>query len=243
MIIDFHTVIHPYEMRGIRLEPDEFIERLDLYGIEKAAISAPFYLLSDYILGNELVKKWVKEHPSRLLGFANINPYFESEAVSELKRCRDWGFKGLGEYHSDLMDMPYDNYHSLKIIEEAVKLDMPVLFHTGEKCLATAKKVVEIFPEGKFVFAHIGNTKWRELLPFARGHQNLYLCTSGTMYERGFVEEAVKYAGEHRVIYGSDFIFIDPAICIGMIKAASISDSAKRKVLYENAAGLLRLEE
>jgi predicted TIM-barrel fold metal-dependent hydrolase len=241
MIVDFHTVVHPYEMRAIRFSVDEFIRALDQYGIDQAVVSAPFYYVSDYQLANAKVARWVRQFPDRLVGFATINPYFEKEALDELQRCVDAGFKGMGEYHADLMSLPYDSALSMKVLEKAVTLKLPVLFHTGERCLDGALSAAKAFPEGKFVFAHIGSDKWRELLPFIAAWPHVSLCTSGTIFECHYLTETLKYAGQDRVIYGSDFIYLNPALCIGMVRHADIPESVKEKIFWKNARRLLEM--
>jgi len=242
MIIDFHTVVHPYEMRALRYDVDAFVGALDEYGIARAVIGAPFYYVTDYKLANAKVLCWMKRYPDRLIGFATINPLFAEEAFEELARCLDAGMMGLGEYHADLMDMPYDAPLSLKLLDKAVALKIPVLFHTGAKSLPGACRVAELFPEGKFVFAHIGDDKWRELLPFIAPHRHVSLCTSGTIFETGYFSETLKQVGEDRLIYGSDFVYIDPAIFIGMITNASIPGHVKEKIFWKNAARLLEMK-
>ena len=69
------------------LSPEEYIATLDHHGIQKAVACVPFYLQSDYILGNRIVRKLIKNYPDRIIGFATSNPLFEKEAIDELQRC------------------------------------------------------------------------------------------------------------------------------------------------------------
>jgi predicted TIM-barrel fold metal-dependent hydrolase len=238
-VFDFHNVIHPYEMRTIRYTPEQYIEKLDRCGVEKAVITAPFYLLSDYVLGNDIIAEWCRKYPDRLVPFATINPYFGDEAIQELRRRADEGFAGVGEYHADLMSLSYDSPLSMGVLEEAIDLKMPVLFHTGCNCFESSVKIAGLYPEGKFVFAHIGDSRWQDMLPAVREYPNVHLCISGVVYERGFLTEALAQVGPDRILFGSDFVYLEPAIGMSMIESAPISAEDRRKILWENACRLL----
>jgi hypothetical protein len=53
------------------------------------------------------------------------------------------------------------------------------------------------------------------------------------------VTQAVKEIGAHRVLYGSDMPFHDPAFDMARIEYAKISDADKKLIMGENAKKLL----
>jgi len=217
MIIDAHTVWHTYEKQRIRFSAKEFIAALNRFEIERAMVCAPFYLRSDYILGNDRILELMDRYPEKVIGFCSLNPLFEEEAISELERCLKKGMKGI-KLHSDISKIPYDDPRTFPIVEKAIDMDIPLFLHTGEDSIEQAKFISCKFPEATFIFAHIGNKAWRKTISFAKDHQNIILCTSGLIFDRGFLEESVSAVGDERVVYGSDFVLVNPAINIGIVK-------------------------
>ena len=240
MIIDAHTCWHTYEMKGIRLSEKEYISVLDSFGIDKAVACCPFYLQTDFILGNDKILKLMKKYPTCIIGFATLNPLFGNEAIEELKRCIGEGMRGI-KLHCDLSQIPYDNPLTFPIIEKAIEFDIPVLLHTGEDSKEQAKFISQKYPEATFIFAHIGNRAWREMCSFAKKQKNIIFCLSGMIFERGFLEEAVSSVSDERVVYGSDFVFLNPAINLGIIKNSSLPEESKEKILGLNMKRILKL--
>jgi predicted TIM-barrel fold metal-dependent hydrolase len=240
MIIDAHTCWHTYEMKGIRLSEKEFVSALDRFGIDKAMVCTPFFLLTDYVLGNDRTLKLMKKYPDRILGFATLNPLFEKETISELERCVREGMKGI-KLHCDLSQVPYDNPLTFPVVEKAVEFDIPLFLHTGEDSISQTQYLARKYPEATFILAHIGNTAWHQMCDFARDQKNVVLCLSGGIFERDFLRKAVAEAGDDRVVFGSDFVFINPAANLGIVNSSGLSRKSKEKILGENIRRILKL--
>ena len=58
------------------------------------------------------------------------------------------------------------------------------------------------------------------------------------MMSRVWVERIVTEVGPDRVVWGTDFPFIDPIYVLGRLASVALSDEAKRKVFGETAAKL-----
>jgi predicted TIM-barrel fold metal-dependent hydrolase len=73
---------------------------------------------------------------------------------------------------------------------------------------------------------------------------NLYACICGP--RAGLVPYLVQTAGADKVIFGSDFGFTDWTILaefLDNVRESSVDRETLKRVLYKNAARLLRLEE
>jgi len=240
MIIDAHTCWNTYEMKGIRISEEEYISALDQFGIDMAMVCCPFYLLTDVSLGNNRVLKLMKKYPSRIIGFSTLNPLFGKESIEELDKCIKEGMKGI-KLHCDLSQIPYNDPLTFPIVEKAIELNIPLFLHTGEDSIEEAKFISQKYPEATFIFAHIGNTKWKQMSRFAKEQKNIILCLSGTIFEQGFLEEAVSNVGDERVIFGSDFVLVNLAINLGIIKNSKLSEESKKKILGLNIKRTLKL--
>ena len=70
---------------------------------------------------------------------------------------------------------------------------------------------------------------------------NVYVDTSGSQPDAGFVEFAVEQLGAERILYGSDAPIRDYASQLAKVTGARISDRERQRILGENAARLLNL--
>jgi hypothetical protein len=240
MIFDLHTCWHVYEMKGIRYSAEDYLRHLDACGIDMAMVCHPFSLMSDYVFGNDRILELMDAFPDRVVGFATIHPLFGDEAVAELERCAERGMKGV-KFHCDLAALPYDHPAYRPVVARATELGMPLFLHTGADSVRQAMTLVRDFPDSVFVFAHCGGEAWREAADEARPHPNLNFCLSGLVFDVGFLAGLVERLGEERVLFGSDFVYLDPNVLIGMVRRSALSDSAKAKVLGLNAERMLGL--
>lgn len=240
MIFDAHTCWHSHEMAGIRYEEGAYLDALDRCGIDRAMACAPFYLLSDFIAGNDRVIALAAKYPARIVGFATVNPLFGARAAAEVGRCAGEGMRGV-KMHCDLSGVAYDDPATFPVVERAIGLGLPVFMHTGGGSARAARDLAARYPDGTFIFAHAGGNAWREACSFAREAENIVLCLSGLIFERGFLEEALEQAGEERVVFGSDFILADPSLLLGMVRASGLPEESRAKILGLNMKRILGL--
>lgn len=97
------------------------------------------------------------------------------------------------------------------------------------------------FPDIPVVMPHMGfvDVIYNDAaINMAKRAPNIYLETCGVSAE-GKVAQAVKEIGAHRVLYGSDMPFLDPAFDMARIEYAKISEEDKRLIMGKNAKKLL----
>ncbi len=136
------------------------------------------------------------------------------------------------------------------IAEAAAELAIPILFHAWYKTVesfpdesngADVAALARRHPDTRIIMAHMTGVGRRgvqdvEDLP------NVYVDTSGGWYDSEMVEYAVRHMGEDRVIFGSDYPGRDYAPQVGRVEGTGLGDEVKQKVLWRNAAAVLRLE-
>jgi hypothetical protein len=135
------------------------------------------------------------------------------------------------------------------IAEVAAELDLPILIHAwyktvevfqGELNGADVAALARRHPDTRIIMAHLTGVGRRgvqdiEDLP------NVCVDTSGGWYDSEMVEYAVRHLGPERVLFGSDYPGRDYAPQIGRIEGTSLPDDVKEKILWRNAAEVLRL--
>jgi uncharacterized protein len=98
------------------------------------------------------------------------------------------------------------------------------------------------YPDVPFVIPHLGSfaDDWRAqvafLDPLAR-HANVYTDTSGVR-RFDLLEEAIRRAGPHKVLFGSDGPWLHPGLELSKIRALRLAPADERRVTGGN---LLRL--
>jgi len=119
-----------------------------------------------------------KEIPDRLLSACSVIPRTQ-DPVGQLKRWRDAGARAL-----KLQPMQYDPRDPVveRLVYEAVKLEMPLLFHytnLPSAFPAWLEHLATTFPEANFVVIHFGGIYgFQNALPLGHFLSNVWLETS-----------------------------------------------------------------
>jgi predicted TIM-barrel fold metal-dependent hydrolase len=193
--------------------------------------------------GNDLVSKYVEEHPDKFVGLATVNPWWGEEAVEELRRAlKRPGMVGV-KLHPAIQGFETNDPIVYPIIEEAVKFNAPVYIHAGTPILAMPYKLADlsdVFPDAKLILGHLGWDYHFDLLGALDKRENIYMETS----KQEFVTFRNVYLalGADRMLFGSDYPFnrFEHELAkIHLLEDAS--DEEKENILYENAAKLFKM--
>ncbi|MCC7349130.1 MAG: amidohydrolase family protein [Phycisphaerales bacterium] len=199
---------------------------------------------ADAVAGNDEAARVVAEHEG-LLQWVIIDPrrprtFEQADEMLRMPKCV--GIKIHPEEHL----YPIKEFGE-RIFSFAAERRALVLTHSGEQNSLPADFVpyADAYPEMKLILAHIG-CGWDGDL----GHQvravaksrkgNLFADTSSasSIYP-GLIEWAVSEIGVDRVLYGTDTPLYMAAMQRTRIDRAELSDSQKKRILRENAVGLL----
>jgi predicted TIM-barrel fold metal-dependent hydrolase len=233
------------------IDPIKFAAYLKSNNIAKAVILPEISPITTGVVPNEYVLEFCRGHDI-FLPFCTVNPSLVSKPGRELQKYIDQGAKGLKLYPSYNHFYPNDQ-RIYPLYEIAQKYRIPVLVHTGSSVFQGSKikfsdpihldDVSADFPDLVVVMAHGGRGFWYSKAFFlSRIHPNLYLEISGLPPQRllGYYPELEKNID--KIIYGSDW----PGIAtissnIKAIKKLPLAPTSITKILFENAARILRL--
>lgn len=245
------------------LTPEGIRSTLQANGIDYAVGLAEVSPLTTGVADNEYVGRFCREANAlpdppqgprgRLLPFASLNPYIVGDLAAELERLvREWDFRGVKLY-------PVYQYHYTNdprlypLYAKAQELGLPVLVHTGSSVFKGARikygdplhldDVAIDFPDLTIVMAHSGRPFWyAQAFWMARRHENVYMEVSGLPAKKLLDYFPRLEEISHKVIYGSDWPGNpDLRRNVAAIQALPLSEEAKRRILYENAARVLGL--
>lgn len=92
------------------------------------------------------------------------------------------------------------------LIEEAVRLNIPVIFHDGTPPYSTPLQtchLARLYPEARIILGHSGlMDMWRNVLKGAEVNRNVYLCT--TRLPLSALQTMVKALGTDRLVFGTN---------------------------------------
>lgn len=236
-VIDGHAHLGYYKLFNM---PDNdikgILKRLKQTGMLKAAVSPMMGLEADYKLGNDYTAKAISKSKGSILGYACINPW-EDDVKEELKRCFDELGMSLIKLHPDLIDCPADSERYIPVYEFADERNLTVMNHSwgsGENLRTIARK----YKNMKLIQAHYATawdgTKMPDIVKAVKEMDNAWLDTAGSGNYYGAFEKMVNYLGADKLIFGTDFPFLDAAWQIGNIFYSDITETEKKKIMYDN---------
>jgi len=177
---------------------------------------------------NDLISKYVRAHPDRLMGFIGVDPADIREAMDDLAQANeDPGIKGITVSPAAQDFHPADS-RAMQVFAEAARLKMPVLLHQGIHFTSASKmefakpvlldEVARELPELRIVIAHMGYPWIDECLVLLGRHRHVYADISALMARPWKAYNALLSAYQYGVIdkllFGSDFPYCSAATAI-----------------------------
>jgi predicted TIM-barrel fold metal-dependent hydrolase len=203
---------------------------------------------TDYRVENERIISSMKEHSTRIVAFARINPYFGAKAVADIRDYATMGVRGLKihpirDFSGNRVNDPELMF---PIIEAAQEANLLVLVHSGEWWNCSPSLIADLarnFPKTNFVMAHsAGFGGHQEAIAVARHQDNLYVDTASNGYP-DITSNVVRALGPERVLYGSDHPTLPFGFELGkIVKYANLNSDQLDLILGKNLAGLLKIE-
>ncbi len=233
------------------IDPQKFTSYLKSHGLVKAVILPEISPITTGVVSNEYVLEFCRDIDV-FIPFCTINPFVVNNPVKELKKFILQGARGLKLYPSYNHFYPNESrMYPLYALAQEERL--PVLIHTGSSIFKGSKvkyanplyldDLVTDFPDLCLIMAHSGRGLWYEKAFFlSRIHPNLHLEISGLPPKNLLNYFPDMEENIDKFIYGSDWPGVKTISSnIEAIKALPLTEESKRKILYENAARILRL--
>ncbi|WP_219509685.1 amidohydrolase family protein [Nonomuraea ceibae] len=244
-VIDAHAHLGPYS-RFFTPDPsaEAMVRVMDRCGVRRAVFSSTYGIELDASRGNEAAAAAVRAFPDRLSAYIVVNPHQDPE--TELARWAGTpGMIGV-KLHPDLHRYPLDGPRYRPVWEWAERAGAPVLTHTWSWSRvddpALLGAVFERHPDVKVLAGHAGAVAegFSRAIELAARFPNLYLEICGSYFTGRWLVRMVGELGAHRVIYGSDFPFIDLRYSIGRVLFAELPLADRRTVLGGAYQSLLK---
>jgi predicted TIM-barrel fold metal-dependent hydrolase len=215
---------------------DHYLRRCDEAGIGRSNLLAAFH--SDYAVANHEVGRIVAGRPERFFGFAFVHADRDRGRVLPMVReaVAGWGACGIKVHR-------HDARISREVCDAARRLGLPVLYDPmGE--VTTAELLAGEFPEVDFIIPHLGSfaDDWSAQLTLCgllAARPNLFADTSGVR-RVDLLEQAVRSAGPHKVLFGSDGPWLHPGLELEKVRLLRLPPEAESLILAGNFLRLTR---
>ncbi len=228
----------------------EFVAALDASGVEKAVFTGRQSVVRGAIVrgvSNDYVADCVRAFPTRIVGFAGLDPTDPGAAVKEMERSvRQLGLRGISLDPHTARLWPNDRL-IYPLYQKAAELAVPVVITMGPLVGRygdpwAVDQVAEDFPNLTIVCSHGCWPQVTAFVALAYRRENVYLESSIYEFLPGaepFIEAANTIL-QDRVVYASAFPF-NPIEIVDRFKRLPFSASALEKILYGNAGHVLGL--
>lgn len=177
---------------------------------------------------NDYVARYVRRYPSRLIGFASVDPSRPQEAIGELRQaCEELGMKGVA------VSPATQDFHpacsaAMRVYSEACRLHMPILFNQDVRASSVSKmefarpylldEIAREFRELRMVVSHFGYPWIEETIALLGKHDNVFADISGLGHNQWRAYNALVQAHQAGVmdalLFGSNFPYTNAAECI-----------------------------
>jgi uncharacterized protein len=208
---------------------------------------------------NETVAAACRDHPDVFTGLGSVDPHKGEAAVAEVANIAALGLRGV-KFHPSLQAFAPDDPAYWPIFAACERHGLLALFHTGTSGIGAREpggqgiridyahpikldSVAAAHPGLTVVAAHFGWPWHLDLVAIALHKTNVFIDISGWSPRRIPPEVIGELRGRlsGQFLWGSDFPFFTPERCLAEFRDLGLKDEVMDKVLYGNAARILRL--
>lgn len=233
-----------------------FLEEMKEAGIEKGVIMARAASNFASTVPNEDVRELALEYPDRFFPFGGVDVSGGIlPALAEVRRCREWGFKGIAVEPGfcDPARKP-DDATLYPVYALCAELDMTLVitasFFLGpdvDYCNPVyIQHVASDFPTLPIVVSHACYPWLMQMVNIMFLHPNIWIIPDMYMNNPSapgnqMYGDAVKWLDGERILFGSAYPCFDMRQAVHDFERFGLDDRLTRKVMWENAHKLLGL--
>lgn len=256
--LEFVRRISPaVQTHGDRLSDPAFAaELLRAEGVRHAVLLPEHCPASSGNVRTETVLRLCREVPGFFLPFACVDPNTDPDPAARLRSyAEDGPIYGLKLYPSYQFFYPNER-RVYPVYEVCLELGIPVLLHIGSSVIPGTRlkycdpihldDLAVDFPELPVVMAHGGRGFWYDACAFLAGHhRNFYIDVTGLVPSRLLDHFPNLERLADKVVFGSDWPAMPRSVGHNAraIAALGLSEDVLDRILYRNAARLLRLDD
>ena len=192
---------------------------------------------TNYGVANRQLARIVRAHRGCLIGFAGVHPRQDRGNVLHLlsTAVHDYGFRGV-KVHGHI------GFANREVCEAVQALQIPLLYDVVGR-MEVVDMIAPQFPSVNFIIPHMGSfaDDWRaqqQMVEQLVRFPNVYADTSGVR-RFDYIVEAVRRAGPHKLIFGSDGPWLHPGVELAKIKALGLPAAQEAMIFGGNLMRIL----
>ncbi|OEC88611.1 MULTISPECIES: amidohydrolase family protein [Methanobacterium] len=250
----------PYYSYGT---PDDYVKDMKSAGINMGVVVsfAPDNQLKNNNFWTVAITRPGRNKPAKypmLIPFISVSPTMKGRTmIEELEHKYKWGMKGL-KFHPVAQEFAPDDERMRPVYEWMMKHDLPITAHSGFNVDGKSKfgeperwiHVLEEFRDLKLILAHMGGGSWDTAVEIADKFPQVMFDTaiaisyinSPTTLDDETAVDLIRTIGSDKILFGSDYPWINPKKDIERINGLNISDNDKELILGVNAERLFNLK-
>jgi predicted TIM-barrel fold metal-dependent hydrolase len=253
-IVDAHIHLHPLgKLYASDYSLSAYTTLMDRLSIRYAVCSDHVSLFSGGGAGlHELSRVYGKSN-GRVYFLGVFDPRHARQDIKALERaCTYPGFCGI-KIHPSFHGVPAEDPAYEQVWRFASERALPMLTHSWSTsshnpAQALSKPVrfeayISKFPAVRLVLAHAGGRGEgrHEMIRLCKQYDNVYTDIAGDIFDLGLIETLSSTLPQGRLLFGSDFPWLDPRANLGRCMLAALSSEAKAAILGYNAGMLYNL--
>ncbi|MGQ9614831.1 MAG: amidohydrolase family protein [Spirochaetota bacterium] len=255
-IVDAH--VHtgfPGTFFAPEVDANSLLKRMDQFHIKYAInLGSMRNLRGNSIREMEKAKREYEESGGRIFYCGFYDPKREREDLALLRKIVKWkGFVGI-KIHPSLSRVSADDDRYEHVWKFALDHGLPIVTHSWSvsiynpvQVLSTPDKFerhVKKYPEVRFVLAHSGGRgEGRfDAMRMVKDYENIYIDFAGDIYCHRYFETMAEEKLLDRVIFGTDYPFMDHRSHLTRVYLAEIPARYKIVILQKTALNVFRLE-
>jgi len=217
---------------------EALVATMDRIGVDVTCVSSIPAIYGQSARGNAEVLAALARHPGRLFGYTVVDIGYPNRVQPELERGLAGGMRGVKIHSSS--GLPYRHPNYTPVYDFAAAHRLPLLAHTwSDQELDDLEPQFSRCPNVSFILGHAGAVAREHYVRLGHQYPNVYLELCFSACPRGLVEYFVGEGLAHKMLWGSDCIFMSMEQQIGRVIFAQISEGDKRLILGETAARVL----
>jgi uncharacterized protein len=214
---------------------EAYLRRARAAGIDKTIVFALFH--SNYSVANEQVGQIVARYPDRLIGFAFVHAARDAGRIFEMvkRAVTRWKFRGIKVHGHDAMP-------TRELCEVARAFRVPLLADVVGRA-EVVDMLAPQYPDVNFIIPHLGSFRddWQaqqRVVDQLVRYRNVFTDTAGVR-RFDYIVQAVRRAGPHKVLFGSDGPWLHPGVEIHKIRLLGLPPEQEALILGGNTLRLM----